>query len=272
MDSPLALEPAAGLLACPVCGSDLELDARAAGCATGHRFDASRQGYLNLSGAAEPANADTGAMLAARRRVHEAGLFDAVSTAVEEAVPAAARVVLEVGAGNGYYLSRVLRARPQARGVALDVSKAAARSAARAHPRAASIVADVWRGLPLRTGSCDALLAVFAPRNPAEFARVLRPGGRLVIAIPGPGHLAELRERYQLLDIPSDKRERLIGTVAEWFGHESSARSLRAGPQPSSVIADLIAMGPNAFHGTPDEVAAGRVSVEVSVETFTRLP
>ncbi|QLQ15332.1 MAG: methyltransferase domain-containing protein [Micropruina sp.] len=267
----MALDSAAGLLACPVCAARLDLVPGGAACPAGHRFDAARQGYLNLSGSPEPANADTAAMLAARARVHTAGLFDAVSDAIAGAIDESARVIVEVGAGNAFYLARALDARPDARGLALDVSKAAARNAARAHPRAASIVADVWRGLPVRTGACDAVLAVFAPRNPAEFARVLRPGGRLVVAIPGPGHLAELRERYHLLEVPSDKRERLVTGLAEWFAHRHSARLLRAAPQPAERVADLIAMGPNAFHGTPVEVSAGRVSVDVSVETFVRL-
>jgi 23S rRNA (guanine745-N1)-methyltransferase len=38
-------------------------------CPAGHAFDVAKQGYLNLSGAAEPANADTPAMLDARARV-----------------------------------------------------------------------------------------------------------------------------------------------------------------------------------------------------------
>ena len=44
-------------------------------CVNSHNFDLARQGYLNLLGGAEPANADTAAMLAARGRVHAAGIF-----------------------------------------------------------------------------------------------------------------------------------------------------------------------------------------------------
>ena len=54
----------------------------------------------------------------------------------------------------------------------------------------AAVVADTWDGLPLADGCVDLVQVVFAPRNPSEFARVLRPGGTLVVAreedrIPG---------------------------------------------------------------------------------------
>jgi 23S rRNA (guanine745-N1)-methyltransferase len=55
-------------------------------------------------------------------------------------------LVVDVGAGTGHHLAAVLDALTAHHGVALDVAKAAARRAARAHPRAAAVVCDVWRG------------------------------------------------------------------------------------------------------------------------------
>ncbi|MDK6455141.1 methyltransferase domain-containing protein, partial [Escherichia coli] len=81
--------------------------------------------------------------------------------------------ILEVGAGTGYYLSHTLDSVVGARGVGLDISVPAAKYLAKAHPRIGSIVADVWQQLPIATGSIHAMTVVFAPRNPAEFARVL---------------------------------------------------------------------------------------------------
>ncbi len=264
------LVAAAGLLACPVCREGLEASPEALRCPSGHSFDLSRHGYANLLGGPEPANADTADMLAARSRVHSSGLFDEVQAAVAAKV-AGCRRILEVGAGNAYYLGGALGTEPEAVGVALDVSKAAARAAARSDRRIAAVVADVWRPLPLRNHSVDAVLCVFAPRNVPEFARVLRPGGRLVVVTPQPEHLAGLRDRHGLLAIGEDKTGRIAGAAAEFFAPVATAELRHSREVTPELAADLIAMGPNAFHRLPEDVAGGRVVVAVSIQVFTPL-
>lgn len=266
----MTLAAAAGLLACPVCAGALDLDDHGGGCVQGHRFDRARQGYLNLSGTAEPANADTADMLAARGRVHDSGLFDPVREALTHAVPTPARVVVEVGAGTAWYLRAAVGA-GERRGIATDVSKAAARLAARADPRVASVVADTWRGLPIRTDVVDALLCVFAPRNPDEFARVLRPGGVAIVITPEADHLAELRQTYGLLDVPPDKATHLRARWAEHFDAESTQTVRTSQAVTSGLVADLIGMGPNAFHRDhARRVMAGQVTVAATVTAFRR--
>ena len=78
----MGLDAARGLLACPVCAEGLDLGPAAATCRQGHSFDVARQGHLNLLGAAQPANADTAAMVEARSRVLDSGAFDAVDAAL----------------------------------------------------------------------------------------------------------------------------------------------------------------------------------------------
>ncbi len=185
----MSLSRALDLLSCPRCGSAVTLGSGTVVCRDGHTWDVARQGYVNLLGRAEPANADTTAMLAARSRVLAAGLFDPVAAAIRAALTGRPRV-LEVGSGTAYYLLRALGDDDSGVGIALDVSKAAARLAAKADPRIAAVVADVWRRLPIQDHCLDAVLCVFAPRNLAEFARVLRPDGRLVVATPNPEHLS----------------------------------------------------------------------------------
>ncbi len=259
----MALEVSAGLLACPVCQGPAEVVGRTVACPAGHRFDVARQGYVNLLGTAPPANADTPAMVAARDRFLATGAFDPVRAAL---VAAAGQgpTVAEVGAGTAWYLAGVLQAGAE-RGVALDVSVAAARRAARAHPRAASVVADTWRYLPLRDGCLDALLCVFAPRNPAEFRRVLRPGGRLVVVHPGAGHLAALRRTRGLLDVDPRKDARV---AAQLEGFTVSAEQVRYDVDATAEqVADLVAMGPNAFHATGPVRDGARLEVDVTVLT-----
>lgn len=254
-------------LRCPVCAADLHENGRSLTCPSRHAFDVARQGYVNLTRRPVPNNADTSAMLDARARFLAAGHYEVVADAVVGAAGHGERFV-EAGAGTGYHLAHGLEANPDAVGLATDVSPAAAKRAARAHPRAASIVADTWAGLPLRDGVADALLCVFAPRNPAEFGRVLSPGGVLVVAVPRPDHLTEVRERYGLLGVDRDKADAVTASFPGWSHRRTEVRArlhLNA-----DEVADLIAMGPNAFHGPPPATAPVTTTLAVTVVALTR--
>ncbi len=267
----MPLSVARGLLACPRCGAALAIGDRTVSCPSGHSYDVAKQGYVNLLGTAPPANADTAAMVAARERWLATGAYEPVAAAVVDAVRQHAGtaltgpVVAEVGAGTAWYLARVLDETRDSRGIALDVSPAAARRAARAHVRVASVVADTWQRLPLVDGCVDVLLCIFAPRNGAEFRRVLAPGGVLVVVHPNPGHLAELRRSSGLLDIDPDKAERL---AAQLHGFElTHTRVQHQVSATADQVGDLIAMGPNAFHTGPVAAHAATVALDVSIVT-----
>lgn len=263
----MVLGAAAGLLACPHCGDELGLQPTVARCERGHSFDVARQGYLNLLAGGQPANADTPAMLAARGRVLTSGAFDPLLNLIAQQAPGAHRV-LEVGSGTAHYLRRCLGDDPDARGIALDVSVAAAKLVARADPRIAAVVADVWAGLPVLDHTLDAVLCVFAPRNLTEFARVLRPGGRLLVLTPNPGHLAALRERQGLLGIEPDKQQRLLAAAAEFFDLRGTSR-LRVPVEFSVGLAtDVIAMGPNAFHAPTPPTESVRDHLDATLRIF----
>ena len=259
------IDAALELLACPVCGLPLGRHDRTLRCASGHSYDLARQGYVNLLHGAAPANADTTEMVAARQRFLNTGAYQPIRDAVVGACCAATRVA-EVGAGTGYYLSAVVAEQRPPAHLALDVSVAAVRRSSRLG--LASAVADTWAGLPVLSGRLDRVLCIFAPRNPAEFARVLSQGGRVVVVTPRPGHLAELRARLHLLDVPPDKLARLDASFADVglvpVGRTEIDFGLEMSPP---TAADLVAMGPNAFHGEHavlDEAVAVQVSVTVS--------
>ena len=249
---------------CPHCAQPLRPADGALRCESGHTFDIARQGYVNLVGTAPPANADSAAMLDARARFLATGHYDEIAEKIADL--AVGERVAEVGAGTAFYLSRVLDRDARAQGLATDISTAAARRAARAHPRIAAIVADTWRELPIQTGCLDALVCVFAPRNMPEFARILRPGARLVVAQPLPEHLAGIRNSYGLLDVPADKDQRLRSSLEGWEIEAAHEVRYTARLTPENV-ADLIAMGPNAFHTLPDHYAPADVEVAVQVVT-----
>ncbi|MEV6964913.1 putative RNA methyltransferase [Hamadaea sp. NPDC051192] len=255
-------------LRCPVCHEALHRSDGSLRCPRGHSFDRARQGYVHLGTGRKLPEGDTADMVAARSAFLQAGHYQGVRTTVAGFVPPSAALIADIGAGTGYYLAGALDAAPDAAGIALDVAKPALRRAARVHPRAEAVLADVWAGLPLADGCLDVLLNVFAPRNGAEFRRVLRPDGRLVVVTPLPRHLAELRERYGLLDVDPDKAERLAATLREFdlVGAAELEFPLRLTPDE---VRALIGMGPNAFHSAvPDADAVTTVTAAVRVAAY----
>jgi 23S rRNA (guanine745-N1)-methyltransferase len=266
----VSLDVAGGLLACPHCRGVLELGPFSARCPEGHSFDIARQGYLNLLGGPQPKNADTAAMVEARSRVLS-GLYGDVVALVAHAVSAVgARVIVDAGAGTGQYVAAALDALPEAVGIASDVSIAAARRAAGAHPRLAAIAADTWKGQPIVDGAADVVLCVFAPRNPADFSRLLAPGGHLVVVTPEPGHLRSLRASYGLLDLDPDKDERLEQALGGRFELVTSKRLTQPVDASADEVANVISMGPNAFHSAP-ATSPERLEVDVRCRTYRRL-
>lgn len=254
--------PAADLpLLCPVCRQGLRFTggARTLVCGAGHSFDAARQGYFNfLVGKGTVFEADSADMVAARFEFLSAGhyqpLADAVAglatPALREA-PAGRPLVLDAGTGTGHYLRAVLdRAAVSgpAAAIGLDISKFALRRAARLNPEALNVVWDVWQPLPVAENAVDVVTVVFAPRNAPEFARVLRPGGRLVVVTPRPGHLAEVAGPAGMLGIEPAKDERLAASLGQHFAPVAASGldlALTLGPRD---VANLAYMGPAGHH------------------------
>ena len=243
------------MLRCPHCGGSLAPAERALRCPRGHSFDIARQGYVALE--RKPARGDTAEMVAARVAFLEAGHYAPIADAIVAAA-GAARIVVDLGAGPGYYLAAVLDANPGARGYALDSSRPALRRAARAHPEITAVACDIWDALPLDDAVADVLLNVFAPRNAAEMRRVLAPGGRLVVVTPTPRHLQEL----ELLEIHPGKRDRLHTD----FGAPEQERLVEFELELDDVT-PLVAMGPSAHHDH-ERHGPQRVTVSVTVTTF----
>ena len=181
-----------GVLACPHCARPLLLSDAGASCENRHSFDRGKGGYLNLlvggrlTAATTPG--DTPDALAARRRFLGGGFYAPIAVALADAVGTPDGAVLDVGCGEGYYLSQLQL--PDRFG--LDVSKRAVQMAARLLPDSQFVVASAYR-LPVLTASVAAVISVFAPHPVDEFDRVLQPGGRWVTVTPGPDHLQEMR-------------------------------------------------------------------------------
>ena len=260
------------LLACPACGGELLPDeARSRlSCPSGHRYDAAKQGYFNLlTGAGTKFQADTVQMVQARSDFLAAGHYSPLARRLGSLAADAGGqpVVLDAGAGTGYYLREVLDAAGGARqAVALDISKFALRRAARALPGSYALVWDVWRPLPLADAAVDVVLNVFAPRNPAEFRRVLAPGGMLLVVTPLPDHLRQLRSLTGMLDIAGEKETRVARSLGPGFvpgAAEHLEYSMNLGRED---VENAVLMGPSAHHIEPGALAAALDGAEFPLE------
>ncbi len=268
-----ALSGVADCLACPLCRASLALASGAVRCENGHSFDIAKQGYVSFLVGRAPHTGDTAEMVEARDRFLRGGHYDPIAAAVSDAVSTSAGLVVDVAAGTGFYLNRVLDAYPDAAGLALDVSVAAARRSARAHERAASVTADAWGALPVKDGVAGAVLNVFGPRNGSELARILRSDGVVVVVTPGTDHLRELRDRFGMIAIRDEKDARLEAQLAPLRLRERRALDYELSLAPDEVL-DLVFMGPSAFHLDRASVASQlanhtlSVTVSVSVSLF----
>ena len=234
---------------------------------SGHSFDVAKQGYVTLAaGAGLRHKGDDMDMVNARETYlamgHFAPFVEAVTGAVQDGLDSASLAestpasLLEVGAGTGYYLAHTLDSIAEARGVGLDISPHAAKHLAKCHPRVGAVVADVWERLPIQDESVDAISVVFAPRNPAEFQRVLAPGGQVIVLTPGAGHLDELREPLGILGVEEGKVERMY-EQAEGFLEQAADPVDISFPieLDKASVAAQVGMSPSARHISAGELA-----------------
>ena len=202
-------------LRCPVCGAPMDVDGngRSLTCrgltsdrnpkGKKHLFDGGAGGYVNLA-PNHSGGGDSKEAVRARSSFLRSGYY----TPAAEAIAALAReltpengLVLDAGCGEGYYSNRVAEEGFSVLGV--DLSKFAVDTAAKSARRermnrgqASSTlyaVGSVFE-LPVADGTFDSVINIFAPCAPAEYARVLKSGGRLIVAGAGERHLFGLKE------------------------------------------------------------------------------
>ncbi|MFD1484017.1 methyltransferase domain-containing protein [Lacticaseibacillus baoqingensis] len=254
------------VFACPVCHEPLQAIETSLVCAAGHRFDLAKKGTVNFLNA--PVKTEyTTEMLAARRRVLQAGLFAPFVTRIKQALSGQERL-LDVGCGEGSPTAAL--AETGTATIGFDISAPAINLAGALETPAFFCVADLAR-LPFLTNSFDVLVDLFSPGAYAEFDRVLRPGGRLFKVIPATGYLRELREG---LYSGTDK--------ATYSNAAVKARFLQAYPDAvvtpisydfpvaTEQFADVVTMTPLSWQAPADKrqalLAAPPSSIHVDVE------
>ncbi len=197
----------------------------------------------------------TEANLAARQSLYayQHPRLDLPAWALGLAALTGTETVADIGCGNGIYLAELARRRHAGPVAGVDLSTGMLHDA-RGRALHAGLVAGDAVALPLRDGACDVALAMqmldHVPGPGAavrELRRITRPGGQVLVALNGHGHLQELRDAISAaLTEGAGGRPRIIGgwlrvddgagllagefaTVAR---HDFTSELLIPGPQP----------------------------------------
>lgn len=201
-------------------------------------------------------------MVAAREKFLGARHFLPLAETIVEACKkhaADTRLVMEAGAGIGYYIAHVLEALPLSLGLALDLSKFAARRAARAHVRLDAVVTDIFERLPLKSESVDLASNIFAPRPASELLRTLNREGRLLVAFPAEQHMRELRNSIGLLNVDPRKEWRVSRALDPSFRLLHTQHCQWDMELQHNDLEAFVLMGPSARHidvsGLPGRIA-----------------
>src|SRR6202521_367253 len=206
-------------------------------CPRGHSFDVARSGYINLLQPQDRRSnqaGDTAAAVAGRRRLHDCGVTGPLVQGIEEIMAASpGDIVLDAGCGDGFYVG-ALASRIGFRAYGIDISVPAIDSAAPRYPGCEWIVANADRFVPYADRSFSIVLSITARMNSSEFRRVLREDERLVVAVPAPEDLIELR------GVGRDRAARTVETFAHDFTLVDQRRVTTTADLDAAAVHDVL--------------------------------
>ena len=258
------------VLLCPVraCRLPLTSHGRHLACRRGHSFDIARRGYVNLLQVQDRRSHQPGDSVAATKarqqflsRGVEAPLIHAMIGLLTLTPNDAA---LEVGCGEGDHLAAIA-ARFGCEGHGVDISVVSIEAAAKRHPRLHWIVANADRLLPYADASFRAVASITARRNAVEFRRVLRADGALLVVVPAPDDLIELREAVLGEGRARDRIEATVAAFAPLFALERHERLRHVARLDAAAITDVLTASYRGLRGSQRARVASLVDLDVTL-------
>lgn len=240
-------------LTCPLCRAALVAAEKSYRCARGHAFDMAKEGYLSLLHGRQKGEGrgDSKAMILARDRVHRAGVFDPLVSALAD-LPFATppKSVLELGCGEGFFLGHMIRCHGITTSYGFDLSVDAVKLAAKTLKQSLVLRGDLLNPLPFADGSLDLIQSIFAPRPLFEIKRVLRPGGHALFVHPQSDHWQELRAFLPLASIGEEK----LPAEPEGLAAAASLHVRIKHELTHAVLVDLVEMSPSIHRLTRENI------------------
>ncbi|EOX5316238.1 23S rRNA (guanine(745)-N(1))-methyltransferase [Salmonella enterica subsp. enterica serovar Newport] len=229
---------------CPLCHQPLTQINNSVICPQRHQFDVAKEGYINLL------------------PVQHKRSRDPVINLLRERLDQSATAILDIGCGEGYYTHAFAEALPGVTTFGLDVAKTAIKAAAKRYSQVKFCVASSHR-LPFADASMDAVIRIYAPCKAQELARVVKPGGWVVTATPGPHHLMELKGLiYDEVRLHAPYTEQLDG-----FTLQQSTRLAYHMQLTAEAAVALLQMTPFAWRARPDVWEQLAASAGLSCQT-----
>lgn len=249
---------------CPLCHAPLTRSGNSYLCPQRHQFDQAKEGYVNLlpvqhKRSREPG--DSAEMMQARRAFLDAGHYQPLRDAVSEKLRAIEpENLLDIGCGEGYYTHAFAAKAGQTWG--LDVSKTAVRYGAKRYPQVNFCVASSQR-LPFDDNSMDVVVRIYAPCNPLELKRVVKPGGWVITVTPGPRHLMEMKGLiYSEIQLHAPHSEVIEGFSL--VSHDALAYPMQLTGEEATT---LLQMTPFAWRAKPEVWEALKRETQFNCQT-----
>lgn len=202
---------------CPVCGQGLLEGEKSFLCESGHCFDISAEGYVNLASAKKTnteISGDAADTCRARRKFLEAGFYkplaDKICSYLDELKSKDSPLVIDAGCGEGFYTRQMKSFCKDFDLYGIDLAKQGIKMAAKYQKNQPDKIHYSVAGIfdmPFGDGSAEAVISVFAPVADAESYRVLKKGGLLIVACPGKNHLYGLKKA--LYESPTQNEEKI---------------------------------------------------------------
>ncbi len=291
---------------CPNCSKALKQGLKQYFCPNGHNFDIARKGYVNLLlsshiGAGNPG--DTKEMLQSRRDFLEKGYYQqfsdklnsiiyqfctnsSLNNSLNQATSETGKDdtckeinIYDAGCGEGYYISR-LKSKFEYQNqdfrntdfclYGTDVSRDAINYAAGRDKQVRFAVASNYH-IPILDNTVDYILCIFAPRDEHEFRRIMKPNGKLIVAVPGALHLYSLKKlMYQEPEEIGQK-----GTVRKGFRLvEESGVNYNISLKDKQDIINLFKMTPYSRHAdiaTIDKMDELHTEVDINILVYEKI-
>ncbi|HYP06892.1 MAG TPA: methyltransferase domain-containing protein [Bryobacteraceae bacterium] len=255
------------MLICPVrdCHLPLVRADRRLVCDRQHSFDIARSGYINLLQPQDRRSknpGDTPAAVQGRRRLHDRGVTRRLYEGIAQVLKATSEdLVLDAGCGDGFYLGSLQR-ETNCAAHGIDISIPAIDAAAKRYPKCEWIVANADRAIPYADKSFSKVLSITARMNATEFHRVLREDGQLLVAIPAPDDLIELRGAGR------DRTQRTIETFTPTFQLTAQHQVTATADLDTAAVEDVLHSIYRPLQ--PQPVRAARVTFSLDLLLFQK--
>lgn len=264
-------------LRCIHCQGPLALDESSLVCPQQHRFDISRQGYVNLLKGSLRDQYSKELFQARRQVIEDSEFYQALHEALAQILmdfKLESRPGLDAGSGEASHLYQVcqrLMTCPPV--IAMDITKDAVQMATAYAGDMLPVVGDLGN-IPVMDASLGWVLSIFSPANYQEFKRILDSDGLLIKVLPNAGYLREIRQAiHKLLGKPLETYSNQ--EVYEHFVKQVKVlheeRVVQVCPLSDSDLGALVEMTPLTWQLSSEERQGlisklkGRATLDVSI-------